>query len=57
MPGYIANKVDRLMDKAIGNTFEGVSLFSFTVNYNYGGGGVITNSSQFSLLDVPMTLQ
>lgn len=43
VPGFIANRVDPLMDEAFGKTAAGLSLFSSAVNYLYGGGGVVTN--------------
>lgn len=43
IPGFIANKVDPLLDDAFGKTADGLSIFSSAVNYLYGGGGVVTN--------------
>jgi len=43
VPGFIANKVDPLLDDAFGKTAGGLSIFSSAVNYLYGGGGVVTN--------------
>ena len=43
IPGFIANKVDPLLDDAFGKTANGLSIFSSAVNYLYGGGGVVTN--------------
>jgi hypothetical protein len=43
VPGFVAKKVDPLMDAAFGKTDGGLSLFSSAVNYLYGGGGVVTN--------------
>ena len=43
IPGFVANKVDPLLDDAFGKTADGLSIFSSAVNYLYGGGGVVTN--------------
>jgi len=43
VPGFIAKRVDPLLDDAFGKTAEGLSIFSSAVNYLYGGGGVVTN--------------
>ena len=43
VPGFIAKRVDPLLDDAFGKTADGLSIFSSAVNYLYGGGGVVTN--------------